>query len=418
MAKLTKKMKAIKAGVDSTKAYEINEAIALLKQFATAKFVESVDVAVNLGIDPRKSDQNVRGATVLPHGTGREVRVAVFTQGANADAAKEAGADLVGMEDLAEQIKKGEMIADIDSTTQINTLNTKKAALVSYQAQLKAKKTAYDVALSSYNRLSKLYTQKATSLDSLNTAKSTLDNAKAEMEAIEANIKQAEIEVNTAETNVGYTKITAPMDGTIVSVPVSEGQTVNANQTTPTIVTIADLSKMKIKPEISEGDITKVKAGQEVSFTILSDSQTVYHSVIDSVDPANTTTSDSSSTSSSISSSSSSTTSAIYYYANVLIDNPDRTLRIGMTTENNIKIANAKDVLLVSNMAIQKRDGKSFVNVLNDKNQPEPREVEIGVQNDFKTEIKSGLNEGEKVIVSQVANGEQVGSMPRGPRMF
>ena len=320
---------------------------------------------------------------------------------------------------LGQEIKKGEMIADIDSTTQINTLNTKRAALVSYQAQLKAKKTAYDIALSSYNRLSKLYTQKATSLDSLNTAKSTLDNAKAEMEAIEANIKQAEIEVNTAETNVGYTKITAPMDGTVISVPVSEGQTVNANQTTPTIVTIADLSKMKIKPEISEGDITKVKAGQEVSFTILSDSQTVYHSVIDSVDPANTTTSDSSSTSSSTSSSSSSSTSsAIYYYANVLIDNPDRTLRIGMTTENNIKIANAKDVLLVSNMAIQKRDGKSFVNVLNDKNQPEQREVETGVQNDFQTEIKSGLNEGEKVIVSQVANGEKVGSMPRGPRMF
>ena len=319
---------------------------------------------------------------------------------------------------LGQEIKKGEMIADIDSTTQINTLNTKKAALVSYQAQLKAKKTAYDVALSSYNRLSKLYTQKATSLDSLNIAKSTLDNAKAEMEAIEANSKQDEIAVNTAETNVGYTKITAPMDGTVISVPVSEGQTVNANQTTPTIVTIADLSKMKIKPEISEGDITKVKAGQEVSFTILSDSQTVYHSVIDSVDPANTTTSDSSSTSSSVSSGSSSTTSAIYYYANVLIDNPDRTLRIGMTTENNIKIANAKDVLLVSNMAIQKRDGKSFVNVLNDKNQPEQREVETGVQNDFHTEIKSGLNEGEKVIVSQVANGEKVGSMPRGPRMF
>ena len=320
---------------------------------------------------------------------------------------------------LGQEIKKGEMIADIDSTTQINTLNTKKAALVSYQAQLKAKKTAYDVALSSYNRLSKLYTQRATSLDSVNTAKSTLDNAKAEMEAVEANIKQAEIEVNTAETNVGYTKITAPMDGTVISVPVSEGQTVNANQTTPTIVTIADLSKMKIKPEISEGDITKVKAGQKVSFTILSDSQTLYHSVIDSVDPANTTTTDSSSTSSSTSSSNSnSTTSAIYYYANVLIDNPDRTLRIGMTTENNIKIANAKDVLLVSNMAIQKRDGKSFVNVLNDKNQPEQREVETGVQNDFHTEIKSGLNEGEKVIVSQVANGEKVGSMPRGPRMF
>lgn len=111
MAKLTKRMKAIKAGVDSTKNYEINEAIAVLKQFATAKFNESVDVAVNLGIDARKSDQNVRGATVLPHGTGRSVRVAVFTS--NVEAAKEAGADLVGMEDLAERVKKGEMDFDV-----------------------------------------------------------------------------------------------------------------------------------------------------------------------------------------------------------------------------------------------------------------------------------------------------------------
>ena len=113
MAKLTKRMRTIREKVDATKEYEINEAVALLKELATAKFVESVDVAVNLGIDARKSDQNVRGATVLPNGTGREVRVAVFTQGANADAAKEAGAELVGMEDLAEQVKKGEMNFDV-----------------------------------------------------------------------------------------------------------------------------------------------------------------------------------------------------------------------------------------------------------------------------------------------------------------
>ena len=113
MAKLTKRMRVIREKVDATKQYDINEAIALLKELATAKFVESVDVAVNLGIDARKSDQNVRGATVLPHGTGRSVRVAVFTQGANAEAAKAAGAELVGMEDLAEQIKKGEMNFDV-----------------------------------------------------------------------------------------------------------------------------------------------------------------------------------------------------------------------------------------------------------------------------------------------------------------
>ena len=113
MAKLTKRMRVIRDKVDVTKEYEINEAVALLKELATAKFVESVDVAVNLGIDARKSDQNVRGATVLPHGTGREIRVAVFTQGANAEAAKAAGADIVGMEDLAEQVKKGVMDFDV-----------------------------------------------------------------------------------------------------------------------------------------------------------------------------------------------------------------------------------------------------------------------------------------------------------------
>ena len=113
MAKLSKRARLIREKVDVLKDYEINEALALLKELATAKFRESVDVAVNLGIDARKSDQNVRGATVLPHGTGRDVRVAVFTQGANADKAKEAGADVVGMEDLAEQVKAGQMDFDV-----------------------------------------------------------------------------------------------------------------------------------------------------------------------------------------------------------------------------------------------------------------------------------------------------------------
>ena len=113
MAKLSKRARLTKEKVDVTKEYDFNEAVALLKELATAKFAESVDVAINLGIDARKSDQNVRGATVLPNGTGKDVRVAVFTQGANVDAAKEAGADIVGMEDLAEQVKKGEMNFDV-----------------------------------------------------------------------------------------------------------------------------------------------------------------------------------------------------------------------------------------------------------------------------------------------------------------
>jgi large subunit ribosomal protein L1 len=113
MAKLTKRFKAIKEKVVHGKQYSIEEALALLQQLSTVKFKESVDVSVNLGIDPRKSDQAVRGATVLPNGTGKTVRVAVFTQGANAEAAKAAGADIVGFEDLAEQVKKGVMDFDV-----------------------------------------------------------------------------------------------------------------------------------------------------------------------------------------------------------------------------------------------------------------------------------------------------------------
>ena len=113
MAKISKRLQALRASVDSNKLYAIDEAIATVKTGATAKFDESIDVAINLGVDPRKSDQVVRGAVVLPKGTGKTTRVAVFTQGANADAAREAGADIVGMEELADEVKKGNMDFDV-----------------------------------------------------------------------------------------------------------------------------------------------------------------------------------------------------------------------------------------------------------------------------------------------------------------
>lgn len=113
MAKLTKRQKAIREKVESGKAYNVEVAVNLLNELSTVKFKESIDVAVNLGVDPRKSDQVVRGASVLPNGTGKTVRVAVFTQGANAEAAKAAGADLVGMDDLAEEVQKGNLDFDV-----------------------------------------------------------------------------------------------------------------------------------------------------------------------------------------------------------------------------------------------------------------------------------------------------------------
>ncbi|MCU7921574.1 MAG: 50S ribosomal protein L1 [Candidatus Thiodiazotropha sp. (ex Dulcina madagascariensis)] len=113
MAKLSKRAKAIREKLEAGKIYAVDEAFGLLKEFSTVKFNESIEVSVNLGIDARKSDQVVRGASVLPHGIGKTVRVAVFAQGANADAAKAAGADVVGFEDLAEEIKGGKMDFDV-----------------------------------------------------------------------------------------------------------------------------------------------------------------------------------------------------------------------------------------------------------------------------------------------------------------
>lgn len=113
MAKFSKRVQALKATVDRNKLYAVEEALNLVKQAATAKFDESIDISVNLGVDPRKSDQVVRGAVVLPRGTGKSVRVAVFAQGANAEAAKAAGADVVGFDDLAEQVKAGNLNFDV-----------------------------------------------------------------------------------------------------------------------------------------------------------------------------------------------------------------------------------------------------------------------------------------------------------------
>jgi len=113
MAKLSKRAKAIREKLESGKFYAVGEAVALLTELSKVKFKESIDVAVNLGVDPRKSDQNVRGASVLPHGTGKTVRVAVFAQGANAEAATAAGADVVGFDDLAEKVQGGELDFDV-----------------------------------------------------------------------------------------------------------------------------------------------------------------------------------------------------------------------------------------------------------------------------------------------------------------
>lgn len=311
---------------------------------------------------------------------------------------------------LGQKVKKGELIAELDSITQENTLNSAQAQLAAYKAQLVAAQTAYRVANSNFQRIAKLYKRKASSLDDYENAQNNLDSAKANVEQIQAQIKQSEIEVNTAATNLNYTKITSPIDGTVISIPVSVGQTVNANQTTPTIIQVADLDTMLIKPEISEGDITKIKPGMKVQFTTLAEPDEIYQAEIASVDPALTTLTDNEY------SESVSDTNAIYYYANVLVPNPEHKLQIGMTTQNTIITAQKQHVLVVPTLAIQKRNGQNSVQIL-DGDKVVEKVVQIGLHDDINTEILSGLNEGDNVILSQSSTNEAASVKVRTPRM-
>ena len=310
---------------------------------------------------------------------------------------------------LGQQVKKGDLIAEIDSTSQLNNLNTNKAKLDTYQAQLVSAEIALRSADKKYKREQALWQEDATSREALEDAQDAFAAAKASVAELKSSIRQTQIAINTAEADLGYTRITAPMDGTVVAIPVEEGQTVNANQTTPTIVQVADLSTMLNKMQIAEGDVNKVKAGMKLTFTTLSQPDNVREATLESIDPGLTTMSQGSYTTST-----DTTDSAIYYYARSLVPNEDNVLHIGMTTENTITINQAEKVLAVPKLAVKQRGGKQYVRVLGENNQPQEKEITTGLSDNMSTEVKSGLSEGENVIISEAAAGETSNSVGRG----
>ena len=310
---------------------------------------------------------------------------------------------------LGDQVKKGDMIASIDSSTQQNSIDNKEAQLAIYKAQLESAKVALNIAKTQFDRENALFSKNATSKQEFESAKNTYSANSAKIKELEAQIKQTNIELSTAKINLGYTKITAPRDGTVVSVQVEEGQTVNANQTTPTIVNIADLSHVKMKMQIAEGDITKIKVGTPVEYSILSEPTKKFQTTVSSIDPGLTTLSDgsygSSSSSKSSYSSSSSSSSAVYYYAQSIVDNKDGILRIGMTTQNELLIANVEDAIIVPSIGIKKDENGTFVYVLKD-GKPVKTAVKTGIKDNLDTQIISGINESDEIITSQGSSSE------------
>ena len=249
--------------------------------------------------------------------------------------------------ELGDQVKQGQLIAQIDSVRQENELKTAEASIKNQQAQLAVRQANLAKVEAEYRRQQAMYDQDATSRAELEAALASYKTAQADIAAINAQIEQSRLTLATTREDLGYTRIVAPMDGTVVAIVTEEGQTVNANQSAPTIVKLAKLDTMTVKSEISEADVMKVEEGQRVYFTTLGNSEKKHYATLRQVEPApnsiNTETNNSSSTSS----------SAVYYNALFDVPNEDGKLRIDMTAQVSIVLDEAKNVLMIPAAAIQ-----------------------------------------------------------------
>ncbi len=249
--------------------------------------------------------------------------------------------------ELGDQVKQGQLIARIDSVRQENDLKTAEASIKNQMAQLAVRQANLAKVEAEYNRQKAMYAQDATSRSELESAFANYKTAQADITAINAQIEQSRLTLATAKEDLGYTQIVAPMDGTIVAIVTEEGQTVNANQSAPTIVKLAKLDTMTIKAEISEADVMKVEEGQTVYFTTLGNNEKKIYAKLRQVEPAPNSINTDSNTSSSSSS------SAVYYNALFDVPNEDGKLRIDMTAQVYIVLDEAQNVLTIPAAAIQ-----------------------------------------------------------------
>ena len=348
---------------------------------------------------------------------------------------------------LGDPVKQGQLIAQIDSIRQENDLKTAEASIKNQQAQLAVKQANLAKVQSEYQRQQAMYAQDATSRAELESALASYKTAQAEILAINAQIEQSRLTLATAKEDLGYTQIIAPMDGTIVAIVTEEGQTVNANQSAPTIVKLAKLDTMTIKAEISEADVMKVEQGQIVYFTTLGNSDKKHYAKLRQVEPAP----DSINTETSNTSSSSST--AIYYNALFDVPNEDGKLRIDMTAQVYIILNEAKNVLTIPAAAIQSSNrsqakrsdtakeqtaksstdqtqtdrskrlelsaeekslieqGKaslSMVRVVQADGTAKPQAVLVGLNNRVTAQIIKGLKQGDQVVIADASDTSNV----------
>lgn len=307
---------------------------------------------------------------------------------------------------LGEQVKAGDLIAEIDSTTQQNTLRNSEAAIASNRAQRAVQAANLKHAEQVHQRQLNLMKEDATTRAELENAETQLETTRAQLQALDAQLTQAQTSLDTARANLGYTQILAPMSGTVVAIVAREGQTVNAVQSSPTIVKLAKLDTITVTAGISEADVIRVKPGQTVYFTILGDTRKRYYGKLRSIAPAPSSIEQDTG---GRSSNSGGSTQAVYYNAIFEVPNPTGELRIAMTAQVYVVMNEAKQVLAIPAAALgeQAADGSYPVQVVDAQGRPQPRNVRIGINNNVKAQVLEGLTAGEQVVV-----GEAIAASP------
>ncbi|MBS0905543.1 efflux RND transporter periplasmic adaptor subunit [Pantoea dispersa] len=301
-----------------------------------------------------------------------------------------------------DNVHKGQLIAEIDDQPQRSDLRNAQAALSVAQADLQTRQATLVRQQAQFQRLQQMVKTNAVSRQDYDTAAEAWRIAQAELTAQQARVIQAQIEVDKKQLDLGYTRIMAPIDGTVVAIVTKQGQTVNAVQSAPTIAKLAQLGTMTIKVQISEADITNIQPGQQAWFTTFANPDKRYNATLRSIELApESVMKDDALMGNSESNTLSSTNAAVYYNALLDVPNPDNVLRISMTAQVNLLRDQAKNALLVPVQATKKAsDGRTYVDVADQNNQPEKRYITTGISDSVDIQVLSGLRLGEKVILA------------------
>ncbi|MBX5166864.1 MULTISPECIES: efflux RND transporter periplasmic adaptor subunit [unclassified Rhizobium] len=300
---------------------------------------------------------------------------------------------------IGDIVEAGQLVAEIDSQTRRNTLRDREAALANIRAVHAARRAGLVKAEKDFERERDLLAGGSTPRAQYDAAVAMRDTARAEVQSLDAQVAQAQVGVESAGIELGYTRITAPIAGTVVSIVTDEGQTVNALQTAPTIIMIARLDTMTVRADISEADVVRVQRGLPVWFSILGDPKRRFEGVLRQVEPAPASIANEGNAAAS---GTSSTKGAIYYTGLIDVANADGVLRPSMTAQVSIVLSRVSGAVLVPLSAVEgapRAGDTARVRVLDAIGEVQTRQVQVGIDNGADIQILSGLQTGETIVL-------------------